>query len=82
MKLSLTKVYPYPAAPTEFVSSLHCNGIGEIQREGEARNTMISAMKEVMALSEKAGIRLTDEDFDYWLKIIIKLSPEGKPSMR
>ena len=58
------------------------SNVGEIQREGEARNTMISAMKEVMALSEKAGISLTDADFDYWLKIINKLSPEGKPSMR
>ncbi len=55
---------------------------GDVQREGEPRETMISAMKEVMALSEKEGISLTEEDLEYWLKIIDSLSPEGKPSMR
>jgi len=55
---------------------------GEIQREGEARNTMISAMKEVIELSEKAGINLTLADLDYWLNILSTLNPEGKPSMR
>lgn len=55
---------------------------GEIQRDGEARNTMISAMKEVIALSEKVGINLTVSDMNYWLKILGTLSPKGKPSMR
>ena len=32
---------------------------GGIQREGEARDTMIAAMREVIALSEKEGIDLT-----------------------
>jgi 2-dehydropantoate 2-reductase len=55
---------------------------GEIQREGEARNTTISAMREVIALSEKAGINLTVTDMNYWLKILGTLNPKGKPSMR
>lgn len=55
---------------------------GEIQKEGQARDTMISAMREVMALSEKTGINLTESDLNYWLKILSTLSPEGKPSMR
>jgi 2-dehydropantoate 2-reductase len=55
---------------------------GEIQREGEARNTMITAMREVIALSEKAGINLTVTDMNYWLKILGTLNPKGKPSMR
>lgn len=54
---------------------------GEIQREGKARETMIAAMKEVMSLSEKEGIRLTETDIDYWLGILDTLSPTGKPSM-
>ncbi len=54
----------------------------EIQREGEARNTMISAMIEVMTLSEKEGITLTEQDLSYWLEILSTLNPEGKPSMR
>lgn len=55
---------------------------GEIQVEGEARDTMIAAMREVIALSKKEGINLTEEDLDYWLKVLDKLSPNGKPSMR
>ncbi|MEH7124500.1 ketopantoate reductase family protein [Bacillus sp. JJ1773] len=54
---------------------------GEIQRLGQARETMIAAMREVMALSVKEGIHLTEEDIEYWLDVLSKLSPEGKPSM-
>ena len=54
---------------------------GEVQLEGPARTMMISAMREVMALSEKAGVRLTEEDLDYWLSVLGTLSPDGKPSM-
>ncbi|EKN66682.1 2-dehydropantoate 2-reductase [Neobacillus bataviensis LMG 21833] len=54
---------------------------GEVQRDGPARDMMISAMSEVMALSEKEGARLTEEDLQYWLKVMGTLSPEGKPSM-
>jgi 2-dehydropantoate 2-reductase len=54
---------------------------GEIQREGEARETMIAAMREVITLSDKAGIHLTEADLDYWLSVLATLSPEGKPSM-
>jgi len=55
---------------------------GEIQKNGQARDTMISAMREVMVLSEKNGINLTEDDLNYWLKILNTLSPTGKPSMR
>jgi 2-dehydropantoate 2-reductase len=54
---------------------------GEIQREGQARDTMIAAMREVMKLSNKEGINLTEDDLNYWLKVLDRLSPEGKPSM-
>ncbi|EHQ89342.1 ketopantoate reductase family protein [Desulfosporosinus youngiae] len=55
---------------------------GEIQKMGAARDTMISAMKEVMVLSEKEGISLIETDLEYWLNVLDHLSPEGKPSMR
>ncbi|MDF2685365.1 MAG: ketopantoate reductase [Clostridia bacterium] len=55
---------------------------GKIQREGQAREKMISAMREVMMLSERKGINLTEEDLSYWLNVLNKLNPEGKPSMR
>lgn len=54
---------------------------GLIQREGEAREMMIGAMREVIALAKKEGIELTEDDLTYWLEVLGKLSPEGKPSM-
>lgn len=55
---------------------------GEIQKDGKAREMMISAMREVMTLSKYEGIGLTEEDLQYWLDIVDTLSPRGKPSMR
>lgn len=55
---------------------------GEIQKEGQARTTMISAMREVMMLSEKEEVNLTEEDLNYWLNVLSVLNPKGKPSMR
>lgn len=55
---------------------------GGIQREGPARDTMISAMKEVMRLSERERVCLTQGDLDYWLRVLDGLNPQGKPSMR
>jgi 2-dehydropantoate 2-reductase len=54
---------------------------GVIQEEGQAREMMISAMEEVISLSEKEGIHLTEADLNYWLTVLGKLSPEGKPSL-
>lgn len=55
---------------------------GGIQTEGEARETMIAAMREVIPLSEAEGVTLTEGDLAYWLKVLSTLNPEGKPSMR
>lgn len=54
---------------------------GEIQRKGKARDMMIAAMREVMALSEKEGVYLTEADLNYWLDVVDALSANGKPSM-
>jgi len=51
-------------------------------REGQQRETMIAAMREVMELSQLERIDLTEEDIAYWLKILGTLNPKGKPSMR
>jgi len=61
--------------------AVHQSNYGEIQKSGPARDMMIGAMREVMLLSEKEGIPLTEEDIKYWLNVLSKLSPEGKPSM-
>jgi 2-dehydropantoate 2-reductase len=54
---------------------------GEVQKNGPARNMMIGAMREVITLSNKEGVSLTEADLDYWLNVLAKLSPTGKPSM-
>ena len=50
--------------------AVYKSNYGEIQIEGPARDTMISAMREVIALSEKEGIYLTEDDLHYWLTCI------------
>lgn len=53
----------------------------EVQKIGHARDMMIAAMKEVIELSEKEGVNLTEEDLNYWLRVLSTLGPNGKPSM-
>lgn len=49
---------------------------------GEAYDTLTGAMKEVIALAQKEGIGLSEEDLAYYINLIKTLSPEGMPSMR
>lgn len=55
---------------------------GAVQAQGEQRETMIAAMREVMAISIPEGAPLTEEDLAFWLHLLSTLNPEGKPSMR
>jgi len=55
---------------------------GGVQRDGIARETMIAAMREVITLSEKEDVFLTEDDLNYWLRVLEGLNPQGKPSMR
>ncbi|NLM08556.1 MAG: hypothetical protein GX215_06475 [Clostridiales Family XIII bacterium] len=54
---------------------------GDVQVEGEAQNTMIAAMREVIPISEKERVPLTEEDLNYWIKVIKSLHPDGRPSL-
>ncbi len=54
----------------------------DIQREGAAREAMLGAMREVIALAKVADINVTEADLPYWLNILGKLDPTGKPSLR
>lgn len=63
-------------------AAVYESNYGEVQKEGHARDTMIEAMREVIALSEKEGINLNEDDLNYWLKVLSTLNPEGKPSLR
>ena len=55
---------------------------GGILKEGMPRDMMIAAMKEVIVLSEKEKINLTEVALLYWLQVLEGLNPRGKPSMR
>ena len=55
---------------------------GALQRAGEQRETMIAAMREVVALSQCEGVGLTEKDVEVWLQVLSTLNPAGKPSMR
>lgn len=64
------------------VVSLFGGTYGEIQREGPSRDLMKEAMREVISISEKEGVNLTEDDLEYWMKVLATLSSDGKPSMR
>lgn len=57
-------------------------GYGGLQIPGKPRETMIAAMREVLAISQAANIHLTEDEIDYWLAAIDALGPDGSPSMR
>lgn len=52
-----------------------------IQKPGDIRELMIAAMEEVLSVAKCEKVNLSQEDIDYWLKIIDTLEPEGMPSM-
>lgn len=63
------------------VVAMHHGTYETIQKEGEARSQMLTAMREVQVLSEYEGIHLTKEEVLKWAALCDTLSPTGKPSM-
>ena len=53
-----------------------------IQQQGAQRETMIAAMREVIALSALEGAGLEEQDLHAWLAVLAGLNPQGQPSMR
>lgn len=58
------------------------NYAGTLKEGSEENRIFIAAMEEVIALANAYGISLSQEDLDYYVKIIRTLSPTGVPSMR
>lgn len=54
---------------------------GLFQTNSDAKELLDSAMREVVRLSEKAGINLTDTDVDKWYEILATLNPDSRTSM-
>lgn len=54
-----------------------------VLKEGTEENRIFTgAMEEVIRLSQAVGINLTQEDAEYYKKVIATLKPDGVPSMR
>lgn len=54
---------------------------GVLQNVPQAQEVALMAMREVIQLSEKEGVGLTQADIDETLRVLHTLSPEGKTSM-
>ena len=57
-------------------------GYGGLKTGQPAHDTMVGAMKEVMAVANAEGIRLTEADIRGWVDIIDGFPDDGEPSMR
>lgn len=55
---------------------------GVLTEGSEENRIFIGAMDEVIQLSQAVGINLSQEDAEYYKKIIATLKPDGVPSMR
>ena len=49
---------------------------------GTIYDTLVEAMREVISLSQKEGVTLTEGDLESYIELLKTLSPEGVPSMR
>ena len=49
---------------------------------GEANDTLIGAMDEVIKIGNAEGVALSKKDIDYYINILQTLDPDGVPSMR
>lgn len=55
---------------------------GTIQAPGRPREMMIAAMREVLELSKYEGVKLTEDDLNFYVELMNTMSPQGMPSMR
>ena len=55
---------------------------GTIQSPGRPREMMIAAMREVLELSKYEGVKLTEDDLNFYVELMNTMSPQGMPSMR
>ena len=55
---------------------------GGVQKPGQARETMLGAMREAQRIAGLEGYIITDAEFDEWVALLDSFAPQGKPSMR
>ena len=57
-------------------------GYGGLQVPGEARDTMLGAMREVVTVANAESVPLSEKDIERWLAIIDTFPADGEPSIR
>lgn len=71
-----------------FISAMACTGayhdvpMGEVQHEGEVRDTFIGLSRESAEIGHKMGISYPEDPVSYNLKVIDKLDPHSTASMQ
>ena len=71
-----------------FISAMACTGayhdvpMGEVQHEGEVRDTYIGLSRESAEIGHKMGISYPEDPVSYNLKVIDKLDPHSTASMQ
>ena len=71
-----------------FISAMACTGayhdvpMGEVQHEGEIRNTFIGLSRESAAIGRKLGVDYPEDPITYNLKVVDKLDPHSTASMQ
>ena len=63
------------------VAAIYNTGYGSLQEQGEKRQMMIGAMREVKEVAKYEGIELTQDEIEQWMVILDKLDPDGMPSL-
>ena len=71
-----------------FISAMACTGayhdvpMGEVQHEGEVRNTFIGLSTESAEIGRRSGVVFPEDPVAYNLKVIDKLDPHSTASMQ
>lgn len=71
-----------------FISAMACTGayhdvpMGEVQREGEVRDTFVGLSRESAEIGHRLGIAFPEDPVAYNLKVIDKLDPHSTASMQ
>lgn len=71
-----------------FISAMACTGayhdvpMGEVQHEGEVRDTFIGLSEESAGIGRKLGVKYLEDPVTYNLKVIDKLDPHSTASMQ
>ncbi|MDO4936437.1 MAG: 2-dehydropantoate 2-reductase [Sutterellaceae bacterium] len=64
------------------VVMVHKGTFKDVQAPGSIRDEFVAAMREVIAVADKAGVRVTEDDLNEYLRLADSLNPDGMPSMR